>query len=239
MDRATIIRTVITCIGMWGALPAFAQPTSVPGCKLHMVACGNGPVLCHVFANQATDMPDPRPLNDPTLSDEGPLEAKEWARRCYQLYVVRVLNNDANRAATDPLAAIYSDLGAATIGTIPSVFSTIFYNPTSQPQQAAVVYIGAHDPLPDDNQINDELPSTQFVTDKSAAIFNSLAGAGLEKIIVNVPAGGLAMKVYTPRSILNPQPGFYGAATLSLDQQGKVFLDRQLVLLFGAFRRMH
>jgi hypothetical protein len=223
-------------MSMWGT--AFAQPVSVPGCKLQMVPCGNGQVLCHVFANQATDMPDPRPLNDSTIPDQGPLAAKEWARRCYQLYVVKILNNDASRAAVDPLAAIYADLGSATTNTIPSVFSTIFYNPTNQPAQAAVVYVGAVGPLPDANQSTDQFPSTQYVTDNSDAIFQSLAEAGLEKIVVSVPAGGMAMKVYTPRSILNPGPGFYGAATLSLDQQGKVFLDRRLVLLFGAFRRV-
>lgn len=237
MRRQTTLRAVVTCAMMWGPVSTMAQPVAPPGCKLQLDECGNTPVLCHIFANQATDMPDPLYLNG-SASDEGPLEAKEWATRCYRLYVVKNLDNNATRAATDSLALIYSALAAATQNTIPSVFSTVFYNPDTNPHPAAVVYIGATKPLPDQIQTDDPLPSTKFVMDNSKAIFKSLEGAGLEKIVVAVPPKSFAMKVYTPRSIPNPKPGFYGAGTLSLAQQEMVFLDPKNILLLGVFRRV-
>jgi hypothetical protein len=239
MLQPSTIKKAIVCLCLWGTT-ALAQPVSVHGCKLQWMPCGNGPILCYIFANQQTDMPDPRPLNDSSLDQtQHPISANEWANRCYRLYVGLMLNADADRAVNDPMAQMYSALQAATSSDTPSVFSAIFYNPTGQTRQGKLIYVGATEPLPDENQSDDELPNAQFVQDNWEAIFKSLATGGQEQLIVDVPGnGGMAMKVFTPRNIPNPELGFYAAGVFSQDQQQKVLFERGLVLSLGVFRRV-
>lgn len=237
MRHGSTIKGAVFLLFLWGT-SALSQPVSVPGCKFQWLTCGNGPVLCYVFANQQTDLPDPRPLNDPSRTDQGPLTANGWANICFRLYVGLKLNADANLALSDPMAQMYSALEAATSIATPSVFSAIFYNPTSETRQGKLIYVGATEPLPDEIQSDDDYPSAQFVENNSSAIFDSLATGGQEQLIVDVPGnGGMAMKVFTPRNIPNPRLGFYAAGVFSQEQQQKLLLERQLVLILGAFRR--
>jgi hypothetical protein len=234
----TSFRRAILAFGF--LLPAAATNAQVvlgingTPCSIAFRDCGNGSVLCYAGHTTLEEVVDPDGGATPaTLAD--------WAKRCYELHVVGVLNNDVNAASSDPAARAFSMIEQAASLDTPPPFIVLFFNTSSQKADAVVYLEGSSEPWPDDDKPHGNGPdSLEWLDARNVSMFQLLQSnrTGLDRRVVSIEGRSVYSALLTPKILNDAESGrFYVGAVFGRQQETRQFLDTRTILALTLFKR--